>query len=272
MNTSDVLIISKRIQPVSLNEINQIEESLGVRLPTGYREFITTFGEGIYCDLFCIFPPQKILNEYEGRRRTWREYAQLFFYQDREQPLEEAKLYDSIILGETIDGDQMVYYPLEPDRLYMLPRHSDVITMVSSDFSDLHIWDCHYPRLQVFVAWGHQTLLRRLSHNYTFVRDSCLKQFQEHWGKENVLLFYEMSDEWSWGLIFYLKPIGGRVQIIQDEDVTRTFTQNASQITISGGGKRFLECQISCDVDTSDEIEAFLDSLEEKLLVKWDKK
>src|SRR5690349_14764589 len=78
-----VHIISKNIEPVPLADVEKLETELGVKMLSGYAPFITRFGEGVYCDLFQIFAPKHILEDYKKYREGWDN----FYYRDTEEKL-----------------------------------------------------------------------------------------------------------------------------------------------------------------------------------------
>ena len=50
-------------------EVDAAEAQLGIRFPTGYREYVTRFGEGVLGGYYIrIYPPRRILS---GESTTW---------------------------------------------------------------------------------------------------------------------------------------------------------------------------------------------------------
>ena len=139
----EVFVISKHIQPVPQSEVDKLEDHFGFKFPIGYTNFITRFGYGEYCGLFYIYTPLSILARSLDERKTWRQFyyesvvddKQHWIFEGSERVLSEKQLQKSILIGSSLDGDQLVFYPPKPDRIYILPRHSDKIVWVKSDFS-----------------------------------------------------------------------------------------------------------------------------------------
>jgi hypothetical protein len=269
-----VRVISKHIQPVSLAEVEQLEIRLGIRLPDGYRGFITHFGRGIYCDTFRIYAPQEILDKYERYRHDW---ATLFYHESEgqrrwhytgsESVLNGAQLAQSLIIGDSIDGDKLVFYPAQPDKVFILPRHDLKITFVSADLSDLHLWDTETPRMLTFWSWHNHESLSFLSQQFSLDQAGCLAQLQQRW---EILIEYRDADAWSWMLIGFVPSIGARVQWIQDEKITRTVQNEQGSYTVEGDGQRTLSVQIYCDQEAVETVNTFMRDLETQDLCHWE--
>jgi hypothetical protein len=263
----DVILISSRIQAVPVAEVEALEQHLGFALPDGYRDFITRFGEGDYCDLFRIYPPVRIREEYASYRDAWEgwyyEYEGVnhWFFEGSEHILSEAQLQACIIIGDSFDGDEIVYYPPQPDKLFVLPRHDQRIYTLKADFSDLHIWIGEKPRLKLFTPWHNRAHLDFRSNIFSLDQATCLAKFRQRWGDHFIMLDDE-SDAWSWNLIFFLPAIGGRVQITQDEGVTRTIQEENVTTTFQGNGVRWLFMQFGLDEDAVPDVRAFVDALQ----------
>ncbi len=200
----DVPVIG-RIQPTPRAEVEALETRLGITLPAGYAEFITRFGEGTYCDLFDIHPPQRIERDYLLWRADWREH---WFFTG---VLSRTQSQQSYLIGSTVNGDQIVFYPPQPDTLFILPRSSDEVETVRADFSDLHHWGSPTPRLRVFATWHAQTTDYFGYTHFTLDQASCLEQTWAYWGE--VLTAHQSDNEYERTSIFFIPAIGGRMQI-----------------------------------------------------------
>ncbi len=40
-------------------------------------------------------------------------------------PLDERSALESICFGDTLEGDELVFHPSDPDAIYLLPRHAE---------------------------------------------------------------------------------------------------------------------------------------------------
>jgi hypothetical protein len=257
--------ISRHIQPIVRAEVKQIEAHLGIQLPLGYTEFITQFGIGLYCGFFRIYSPEQIKQQYFDQRKLWdRQYfidnlgIRHWFFEGSEDILSETELQESFVIGDSMDGDNLVFYPPHPDKIYILPRHLTAITWVKADLSDLHWWDTPTPRVLTFMPWS-QISLNFYSEQFALDNRGLLDQFEARWGSDALIVDYESSDAWSWTLGFFLIPIGGHVQVTQDEGVTRTFVdENGNMVTTEGNGIRELDIQIDCDEESIEDVEKFM--------------
>lgn len=108
-----------------LASIDQAEARLGIKLPSGYREYITRFGEGILGGYIRVYPPHQLLdgdNSVTEWRARIREY---WFWDEGEQLLTKEKALECHIVADTIEGDEIVAHPSNPDQLYVLPRYEE---------------------------------------------------------------------------------------------------------------------------------------------------
>src|SRR5262245_7699770 len=118
--------LSRHIQPIAQSEVEQLETHFGTPMPIGYKEFVTRFGLGTYCDIFRIYPPNQSLKVYIERREWWkgwyypdtRDGSRHWFFEGSEEILSDAQLRESIIIGDSYDGDNLVFYPPQPDRIF----------------------------------------------------------------------------------------------------------------------------------------------------------
>ena len=107
--------------------IDAAEAELGIRFPDGYREFMTRFGEGALADYVRVYPPHQLLagdNCVVEWRKRIEEY---WFWDDGIDVLTKEKALESCIIADTLDGDELITHPSDPDRLYVLPRHEEMI-------------------------------------------------------------------------------------------------------------------------------------------------
>ncbi|MEQ8675946.1 MAG: SMI1/KNR4 family protein [Aggregatilineales bacterium] len=279
MDTEKVTIIGKHGKPIPPDQISKLADTLGITLPIGYVDFMQAFGEGLYADLFRIYPPDRILNEYEERRQWWQDssYEDLegnrhWFFRGSEDILNPDQLQESFIIGDTLDGDNLVFYPPDPDHIYILPRHDDLIFTTDSHFDNLHtLWNLEGGQslLRIFQPLNSQEHLRRSSEDYNITQAILLAQIQAQWGETGVLVSSKIADDWSWHLVAFVPTVGGRFQILHDEGVTREIVTEYAITTIHGNGQRRMVVTIECGEDSVTEINTFLDDLEKSQLVNW---
>lgn len=124
-------------------DVDSAESQLGIRFPIGYREFVTTLGEGVLGGGYIrVYPPKRILgglnNVSEWRERI-REY---WFWDDGVDLLPESKALECYIIGDTMDGDELIFHPSQPDRIFVLPRHYEHIPFVDGGLLAALHWLC----------------------------------------------------------------------------------------------------------------------------------
>ena len=117
-------------------EVAAVAARLGLRFPDGYTEYVTEFGEGTLSNHLCIWLPRKIEDELPDHRRFWSEN----FFGDADGPLAPARVRETVMLGDTMAGDRLVFHPEQPDELFVLPRHDDQVYRV-------------YPGLEAAIDW-----------------------------------------------------------------------------------------------------------------------
>jgi hypothetical protein len=124
-------------------EVDAAEAQLGVRFPTGYREYVTRFGEGVLGGSYLrIYPPHRILsgpnNVLEWRRRI----DEYWFWDDGRDVLTKEAALQSVIIGDTVDGDELVVHPGNPERILVLPRDSGEIHACGDGLPAAIEWLC----------------------------------------------------------------------------------------------------------------------------------
>jgi hypothetical protein len=122
----------------SAEEVARLEESLAARFPAGYAEFVTRFGEGTLGGSYVrIYPPHRIERELVPWRDRIRQY---WFWPKGPCPQEHA--LESIILGDTLDGDELVFHPSNSKALFILPRHRECSFEAGHDLPEAIEWLC----------------------------------------------------------------------------------------------------------------------------------
>src|SRR5689334_17962583 len=106
-------------------EVDAAEAQHGFRFPTGYREYITQLGEGILGGSFIrIYPPRRILTG-DNNLAEWRQRIEEFwFWEEGQDVLAKDQALQSVIIGDTLNGDELIVHPENPERIYVLPRYS----------------------------------------------------------------------------------------------------------------------------------------------------
>lgn len=130
------------IAPSPSAEVDEAEARLGVRFPSGYREFVTRFGEGLLGSYIRIYPPRRILSG-ENNVVEWRQRIDEYWFWDAgRQLLTKEKALQSVIIGDTVVGDELIVHPTSPDRIYVLPRESEEIYVAGHGLPAAIEWLC----------------------------------------------------------------------------------------------------------------------------------
>lgn len=121
-------------------EVDEAEEQLGFSFPSGYREYATTFGEGVLGGSFIrIYPPHRMLRELP----VWRERIDEYWFWDAGQEvLTKAEALQSIIVGDTLAGDELLVHPDNSERIFVLPRYSEEIFVAGDGLPAAVEWLC----------------------------------------------------------------------------------------------------------------------------------
>jgi hypothetical protein len=258
----EVLVVSTHIKPTPIAEVGDLEQALGFTMPQGWIDIVTTFGEGTYCDLFRIYPPSKILSDLQWHREQWEETFE--FFEASAGLITRRQLRLSVPIGDTIDGDELLYNPADPAHVLLLPRHSDVITPLRADLEDLPAWNSPKSRRLTFQPWENQSYLDFRATRFELASGQMRAEIESLWGGLDVI--YENSDDWSWGFVGFAPDIGARIQVLEDEDVTRT----VGYTTHSGSGQRWLWLNVVCDAEQVDAIARFVRGLRERGLAEFE--
>lgn len=124
-------------------EVDQAEDRLGIRFPTGYRDYVTRFGEGLLGGSYVrIYPPRRILGG-QNNLAEWRQrIAEYWFWDEGREVLTKEQALQSVIIGDTFDGDELIVHPGEPERILVLPRNSGSIYVAGIGLPEAIEWLC----------------------------------------------------------------------------------------------------------------------------------
>jgi hypothetical protein len=124
-------------------EVDAAEAQLGIRFPTGYREYVTRFGEGVLGGIYVrVYPPRRILSGVNNLAEWRQRIGEYWFWDDGADVLTKAQALESVIIGDTCDGDELIVHPSNPERLYVLPRHSEGIHVAGDGLPAAIEWLC----------------------------------------------------------------------------------------------------------------------------------
>lgn len=123
-------------------EVDTAESQLGIRFPCGYREYVTRFGEGVLGGSYIrIYPPLRIMHG-PNNVLEWRNRIDEFWFWQNQNVLSREMALRAVIIGDTLDGDELVVHPSGPDRVFVLPHDRDAIFIVGNGLEEAIEWLC----------------------------------------------------------------------------------------------------------------------------------
>jgi hypothetical protein len=125
-------------------EVDAAESHLGIRFPTGYREYVTKFGEGVLGGSYIrIYPPHRILGGTSNNLLQWRQRISAYWFWDLGRDvLTKEEALQSVIIGDTLDGDELIVHPSKPERVFVLPRNRHKIYVAGDGLPEAIEWLC----------------------------------------------------------------------------------------------------------------------------------
>jgi hypothetical protein len=119
-------------------EVDALEAELGMTMPVGYREFVTRLGHGNLCSLR-VTPPAEMLVRLQEHIGMMAVY---WFWTDPLGEFGQDEAMASVPIADTWHGDQIVAWPGDPDRLYVLWRNADSVYAWDRGLLDLAEFLC----------------------------------------------------------------------------------------------------------------------------------
>jgi hypothetical protein len=140
MNLDDITVVGGPLVLATPAEVDATEAELGARFPSGYREYVTRFGEGILGGYYIrVYPPWRILTEIN----RWRErIGNYWLWDGGERVLSKNEALRCVVVGDTLDGDELIVLPDNPERVYILPRHRDAVMIAGDGLLPAIDWLC----------------------------------------------------------------------------------------------------------------------------------
>jgi hypothetical protein len=145
LNINDIHVSGKALVLAKPAEVNALESQLWITIPDSYREYVTKLGEGVLGGSFVrVYPPWRILKEIN----EWRERIRKYWFWDKVRKLlPKERALESVIVADTLNGDELVFHPSRPDRFFVLPRDSEKIYQVGPKLLDAVEWMCSSGKL-----------------------------------------------------------------------------------------------------------------------------
>ncbi|QOV88382.1 SMI1/KNR4 family protein [Humisphaera borealis] len=140
MKIEDVQVAEKPLVLATAADLDTLASRLWITFPSGYREYVMRLGEGVLGGSFVrIYPPWRIEKELPEWRRRINKY---WFWAEGRELLPKERALECVLIGDTVNGDELVFHPSRPNRLLVLPRESEQIFDAGGDLLDAIEWMC----------------------------------------------------------------------------------------------------------------------------------
>ncbi len=241
MALTETYLVTNKLTLIQEEEIVLLEKHFGLPVPMGYREYMTSLGAGLYCDLVRIYRPLRILTEYQDARQRWRDN---FLWNSGTRILSREQVFQSVLFGDTIDGDQIIVAPHEPFKLFVLSRHDDSIWEMGAALTDPMFWRGssfapQWSPFRYFESFNDRAHIELFTQQRRLKSEDIAAQFIFNWRHSELCQIKEEGCR-----LIFLKSIGGRIQLTQS----------------SWDGR--IRIVIGFDKDHRKEVEAFLPALQ----------
>ena len=124
MKIDDVRVVGEPLVLATQADIDGLESRLWFTFPEGYRDYLTRLGEGVLGSFVRIYPPWRVENELAAWRRRIAKY---WFWDEGRDVLPKERAMECVIVGDTVNGDEIVFHPSRRDHLFVLPRDDEQI-------------------------------------------------------------------------------------------------------------------------------------------------
>jgi hypothetical protein len=140
LKIEDVQVSGKPLVLATAADVDALASRLWIAFPSGYREYVTRLGEGVLGGSFVrIYPPWRIERELPEWRRRINKY---WFWDDGRELLPKERALECVIIGDTVNGDELVFHPSRSNRLFVLPRDSEQVFEAGGDLLAAIDWMC----------------------------------------------------------------------------------------------------------------------------------
>lgn len=150
MTFDDTYVITAKRETSSLDQVADAERQLGVQFPTGYAEFVTELGTGLYCNYVRVYAPDRILSELNAFRER---VGTFYFWDEGENLLPPERVVGCVVVADTVVGDEIVFHPDDPGQLFVLPRELDEVFAVGADLESALTWLCGSGKLTAPIGF-----------------------------------------------------------------------------------------------------------------------
>ncbi|TPG40720.1 SMI1/KNR4 family protein [Flavobacterium pectinovorum] len=118
-------------------DILACEKTLNIAFDTDYKEYVLSFGSGILGGTYVrIFLPETIILTLAEWKNRIDEY---WFWDEGKDVLTKDEVLNSIRIGDTFDGDEII---LLKNEYFILPRNSEMIYKAGNTLDETITWLC----------------------------------------------------------------------------------------------------------------------------------
>jgi hypothetical protein len=140
LNIRDIRILKKPLILADPAAVDAIETKLWIGFPAGYRDYVTKLGEGVLGGSFVrIYPPWRIEKELDEWRRRISKY---WFWETSGEVLPKERALECVIIGDSVNGDELIFHPARPKQLFVLPRDGEKTLIAGSSLLEAVEWMC----------------------------------------------------------------------------------------------------------------------------------
>lgn len=133
---NDFYLVQDELRRSTDSDVDAAEGALGVPLPAGYRELMTTLGDGVISDILRAIRPAELVAWQEQFQELTRE---AWFFDEPDETLTQSYALESFMIADSLDGDMIILHPAT-GQLHVLPRHLDRTYVVGTDLWDVVAW------------------------------------------------------------------------------------------------------------------------------------
>jgi|HubBroStandDraft_6_1064221.scaffolds.fasta_scaffold14060_3 hypothetical protein len=121
-------------------DVDALASRLWITFPEGYRDYVTKLGEGVLGGTFVrIYPPWRIEKELTEWRRRIGKY---WFWDKSRELLPKERAVECVVIGDTVNGDELIFHPSRPNVLFILPADSEKVFQAGRDLLAAIDWMC----------------------------------------------------------------------------------------------------------------------------------
>ncbi len=205
--------VSQYRRLLSSSDVGSAQRSMGMDFPEGYSTFFQTFGLGLIGGLVRVYSPQRVVRDNPAWRQRVAEY---FFWKEAGTGMSAQRVCQSWCIGDTVQGDELIVHPDDPNRVFVLPRDGEEVHDAGHGLTHALAWTLGSGLLTdpvefwTFEPW---TPRRRRVATGAASQDAIVAAIQ---GTGLVTESHSSADEDGVFIQQLLPAVGGLASILQD--------------------------------------------------------